>query len=214
MLPGADPTTPPAMLTATRAIRAATWSQTFPATPDQVRITRQGMAAFLGGWPLTTDAVTCLSELVTNAIEHSRSGRPGGHITVQATLTAAHLDVAVQDQGGPWQQEHNQDGLRGRGLHIVAALTDCWGRTDDSTGTRTVWFHLTCHCAQEETTMPATSPDANTLQAIADDYPGWDISHDGHWWSATSPAVSVQADTPDGLRSALERIIGLGQGSA
>ena len=44
-------------------------------------------------------------------------------------------------------------------------------------------------------------------QAIADDYPGWDVRHDGHLWTATCPALSLQAHTAAGLRAAIEQAI-------
>ncbi|HEV2377667.1 MAG TPA: hypothetical protein VGS19_36585 [Streptosporangiaceae bacterium] len=56
--------------------------------------------------------------------------------------------------------------------------------------------------------MTADRPDPGEYpQAIADDYPGWDIGYDGQWWTAACPAVQVQAQTPEGLRAALERVI-------
>jgi serine/threonine-protein kinase RsbW len=124
----------------------ASWSHTFAATADQVRLARRGLAAFLNGSPLVPDAITCLSELVTNAIEHSESGKPGGTVTVRALLTDGRLHVAVRDQGGPWQQAHptSTTGPGGRGLHIVAALADGWGKTAGD-GSRTVWFTMTRH---------------------------------------------------------------------
>jgi hypothetical protein len=44
-------------------------------------------------------------------------------------------------------------------------------------------------------------------QAIADDYPGWDVRyHDGRW-TASCPAITIQATTPAGLRAAIEQAI-------
>jgi anti-sigma regulatory factor (Ser/Thr protein kinase) len=117
------------------------WSATIPATPDQVSRARHQLAAFLNGSPVAEDALLCLSELVTNAILHSHSARPGGVLTVTAILTPGRLRVEVQDDGGPWQPPTTSDGLRGRGLAIVAALAR-WGITGDGTGRRTVWFEL------------------------------------------------------------------------
>ncbi len=45
-------------------------------------------------------------------------------------------------------------------------------------------------------------------QAIADDYPGWDITCDHGQWTARCPALTVCAPTSAGLRSAIERAIG------
>ena len=138
MLPIADPTTP-------QACSSNGWSQTFAATADQVCCARRGLAAYLNGWPLESDAITCLSELVTNAIEHSESGKPGGTVAVHAHLIGTRLHVTVRDQGGPWRQSRqtSSTGERGRGLTIVAALADSWGKSSGDGG-RAVWFTMTC----------------------------------------------------------------------
>jgi Histidine kinase-like ATPase domain len=119
------------------------WSDSYPAAPEQVRHARRGLASFLDGSPWAGDAVTCLSELVTNSIEHSNSRAPGGLVTVRATLAAGRLRVEVEDQGGTWHQPATRaDGPRGRGLAIVAALSGGWGKTGDGTRSRTVWFEM------------------------------------------------------------------------
>lgn len=119
------------------------WSRTFPATPDQVRHARYALATLLDSSPVTADVLTCLSELVTNSIEHSNSRQPGGVLTVHVSHTTGGLRVAVEDQGGEWQQATpSEDNPRGRGLHIVQALADRWGKTGDGDGVRTVWFEM------------------------------------------------------------------------
>lgn len=119
------------------------WSDTYTATPDQVRHARRGLRVFLDGWPLTADAMTCLSELVTNSVEHSKSRVAGGQVTIRATLAAGRLRVEVEDQGGPWREPGTAaDSARGRGLHIVSALSRTWGTTGDGTRSRVVWFEM------------------------------------------------------------------------
>jgi hypothetical protein len=44
-------------------------------------------------------------------------------------------------------------------------------------------------------------------QAIADDYPGWGITHTDGQWTAWCPAVTVHAATAADLRAAIERAI-------
>jgi hypothetical protein len=55
-----------------------------------------------------------------------------------------------------------------------------------------------------------TGPAALTAETLTRDYPGWGISHDGTWWMATCPAITLNASTPDELRAALERAISPG----
>jgi serine/threonine-protein kinase RsbW len=119
------------------------WSRTFPATADQVHHARRGLAGFLQDSPLADDAIMCLSELVTNSIEHSNSRAPGGRVTIRATVTDEVLRVEVEDQGGPWRQlSTGWDSPGGRGLGIVAALSHAWGKTDGDAGSRAVWFEM------------------------------------------------------------------------
>lgn len=105
----------------TTAARPTMWSRTLPATAPQVREARRSLALLLNGCPASEDALLCLSEIVTNAIMHSRSGRPGGHLTIRVAHTPAWLRVEVQDEGGPWlPRSPGED--HGRGLAIVEAL--------------------------------------------------------------------------------------------
>ncbi len=117
---------------------------TFQATADQVREARRYLAALLADSPETADTLACLSELATNAIEHSNSARPGGRFTVRASRHTGFLRVEVEDDGGPWQEPGGHDSQRGRGLLIVAALAHAWGVIDGPAGRRVVWFETGC----------------------------------------------------------------------
>jgi serine/threonine-protein kinase RsbW len=159
------------------------WSRTFPATPAHVREARRFLASVLANCPAADDTVLCLSELVTNAITHSRSRQPGGHFTVRADMRSEHLRVEVEDQGGPWAQPvRRRDGQHGRGLLIVAQLADDWGRDGDSATGWTVWFQMNLDHRPaaagpghpgEETAMTEPAPaalaqyDAERMRAMA-----------------------------------------------
>ena len=123
------------------AAAPAVIAQVFPGEAGQVRAARRFVAGVLNGCPATDDALVCVSELATNAVLHSRSGRPGGRFTVCARMRAASVRVAVADEGGPWGQQQNGDGQGGRGLLIVSELASRWGREDGAAG-RTVWFEI------------------------------------------------------------------------
>ncbi|WP_052336848.1 ATP-binding protein [Nocardioides alkalitolerans] len=74
------------------------------------------------------DAVIVAGELVINAVEH---GRPDdtGTIEVAWTVAEGHLVLRVADAGeGPTiaQGDVSDDGMRGRGLAMVAAICDDW----------------------------------------------------------------------------------------
>lgn len=134
-----------------------TWSRVFPATPAQAREARGFLADVLAGCPDADDTIVCLSELVTNALLHSRSREAGGTLTVRVCRVPGRLRVEVGDQGGPWRPrppvpngdgkhrgdgQHDGDAQHGRGLTIVGALSAGWGIAETEAG-RTVWFEMT-----------------------------------------------------------------------
>jgi anti-sigma regulatory factor (Ser/Thr protein kinase) len=120
-----------------------TTTRTFPAAPDQVSAARRFLARLAEGFPAADDALLCLSEAATNAIQHSRSARPGGQFTVRTTLAPSSLRVEVEDDGGPWQLQAHHHEHGGRGLAILTALTD-WGIiTAEGNSHRIIWFEIT-----------------------------------------------------------------------
>lgn len=120
------------------------WQRTFAATPAHVGQAREFLATLLDGHPAADEAVLCLSELVTNAVLHSASARPGGTFHVHVSLRAGMLRVEVEDGGGPWRTATTGDVLGGRGLIIVDSLARNWGITEYGPGRRAVWFEIRC----------------------------------------------------------------------
>lgn len=123
---------------------AQAWTRVFPARPDQVRHARQYLARLLEGCAFADDAVLCLSELVSNAILHSRSREPGGSFAVRTQMHGQRLRVEVCDQGGPWQSpgRASVDEQNGRGLLIVSQFASRWGCEGHSQHGWTVWYEL------------------------------------------------------------------------
>jgi anti-sigma regulatory factor (Ser/Thr protein kinase) len=72
-------------------------------------------------------AVLLVSELVTNAVRHTRSPR----VKCSVGLEADKVRIEVEDQGedgAPVALVHAAaDDMHGRGLHLVAALSQEWG---------------------------------------------------------------------------------------
>lgn len=78
------------------------------------------------------DAVTVLSELMTNAIEHGCAGQPDATVDVEAFLTRTHVGFRVRNPGPGFHVEAalqrsqatltSGDSLRGRGLALVRLL--------------------------------------------------------------------------------------------
>jgi two-component sensor histidine kinase len=75
----------------------------FPGLPESVKDARRQLAEVATGIPVADDVLLCLSEIATNAVLYTRSGRPGGEFTVTVdVLAGVLLALAVADQGGPW----------------------------------------------------------------------------------------------------------------
>jgi anti-sigma regulatory factor (Ser/Thr protein kinase) len=127
----------------------------FPGRPDQVRQARRFVARTLDGCPAADDAVLCVSELASNAIQHTRSGQ-GGRFQVLVWRGRASACVAVIDDGarrGPEPRASGPGDLAesGHGLRVVADLAADWGHQDlgrSGLPGRAVWFHLTWTAAR------------------------------------------------------------------
>jgi anti-sigma regulatory factor (Ser/Thr protein kinase) len=77
----------------------SSWGRAFPGVPRQVKVARHFVASLLDGSSLRDDAVIVISELFTNALQHTCSGRPGGLVVVQVGRWRQGVRIAVTDQG-------------------------------------------------------------------------------------------------------------------
>lgn len=142
--------------------RRAAFSRTYPACPEQIRAVRSDLRALLDGCPATDDVILCTSELAANAALHSNSGRPGGQLTIRATLRAGdYVRIEVQDQGAPWHWAA-RDTHRDHGLDILHALAADWG-IDGDYRARTFWARFGW--------LPGTAP-APPIPAATSQTPG------------------------------------------
>ena len=71
----------------------------FPGRPESARAARVWVASYLPGSPVADDVALMVSELVTNALRYSRSGQPGGWVTVDA-MSDFHQLVRGSVAGG------------------------------------------------------------------------------------------------------------------
>jgi anti-sigma regulatory factor (Ser/Thr protein kinase) len=74
----------------------------FPGRNDQIRRARALTERFLDGCPAADDAVLLVSELATNAVTHSASGRPGGTFILRVQIRDGYVRGEVEDQGSRW----------------------------------------------------------------------------------------------------------------
>jgi serine/threonine-protein kinase RsbW len=134
--------------------QASVATRMFAGTASQVGEARNWVHQLVCGLA-STDAAdqarVLTSELVTNAVVHSASGRPGGTVTVVVIRDANGIAVHVHDLGGPAVPRMRHSGEMaegGRGLMIVAQVAAEWGTCPvsrcpcpDAAG-RCVWFRL------------------------------------------------------------------------
>ena len=99
-----------------------------PAEAGSVASVRRFTTNVLAAWAvtpnLTSDLVVVVGELITNAILHSQSP-----IELRLSRTTDRIVVAVHDGTNvvPRMQRTNLYAEHGRGLQLVASLTDRWG---------------------------------------------------------------------------------------
>lgn len=115
----------------------------FPAAAESIPAARRWVRQQLWRWHVDADTSHCVellvSELAANALRHSNSPV----LEVQLSIGPV-LEVSVRDQdpSGLIRVCHpDADEVGGRGLAIVAALSDDWGTRRDDTG-KSVWFRL------------------------------------------------------------------------
>jgi anti-sigma regulatory factor (Ser/Thr protein kinase) len=118
---------------------------TLPGLPDHVREARSIVAKAIGDLhPRRDDAVLMTSELVTNAVLHTDSRRPGGTVMITVLESAGGVRIEVADSGSQLTAPVVRADVftaDGHGLFLVQSLADQWGYLRDETGT-TVWFWL------------------------------------------------------------------------
>ncbi|HEU5421648.1 MAG TPA: ATP-binding protein [Streptosporangiaceae bacterium] len=120
-------------------------SLTIPGRTDQVRAAREFVGKALGKLETITDtAVLLTSELVTNAVLHSRSAQAGGSVLIVVLEIADGIRVEVTDNGSDTSSpavKGDTFASDGHGLYLVEAMARQWGFLRGAAGT-TVWFQL------------------------------------------------------------------------
>jgi CheY-like chemotaxis protein len=106
-----------------------------------VREARAVVRDLLGRWgfhELVDDAALVVSELVTNAVEHTDSSCA---VVVNRSGGGVRIEVRDEGPGTPDPQPLSDTAEGGRGLMIVSALATAWG-VDSVPPTKTVWVEL------------------------------------------------------------------------
>jgi serine/threonine-protein kinase RsbW len=117
--------------------------RTFEGDFSQVPAARHWLLDQLGGGdhPASWAVELIGTELVTNAVRHTASGRQGGRVTVGVDVCEDGVWIGVKDEGAarePRIAEHDDGSDGGRGLSLVAAYSKSWGHEMQDEG-RLVW---------------------------------------------------------------------------
>ena len=117
-----------------------------PPRPESVRAARCLVEALMHAWAPASerceDVVLLVSEIVSNAVEHV-----GGDASLALEMSSSSdhwLRVSLSDGSSvrPIVREMDSGAVRGRGMQLVAALSERWDVEDHRAGKR-VWFELT-----------------------------------------------------------------------
>ena len=125
----------------------------FDASPDTPARTRRFLSSTLTGWrlhPVADEVNAVAAELVANAIRHSLAPRahrdPGHRPTARIALIhrqdAVICAVADPSPAPPIPREPDMLAESGRGLCIVAALSETWGYSPPDPSGKTVWARI------------------------------------------------------------------------
>ncbi|MGW2781544.1 ATP-binding protein [Streptomyces populi] len=123
--------------------RVTPWEASWPLSREltSARRARRLVTAQLGEWDLEELAETAellVSELVTNALRHTR-----GPLRLNLCLRGDRLQCEVEDTEPlcPVRREPDADAEGGRGTELLDLLAESWGSTCTPTG-KTMWFEV------------------------------------------------------------------------
>jgi anti-sigma regulatory factor (Ser/Thr protein kinase) len=143
-------------------------SLTIPGRPEQVSAARAFVSRTLSAHQIGTDndtATLLTSEIVTNAIAHTKSGTEGGTVTIVVIGIPHGVLVEIIDDGSAGTPVVKGDlyAAEGHGLFLVQNLAAQWGYLRDPAGT-TVWFHLAAADEPRQAgEQESPQPEAQTL---------------------------------------------------
>jgi serine/threonine-protein kinase RsbW len=191
------------------------WRREFPGHQRELAELRRWLSSLLPECPARDDVFSIATELGSNALEHTASGKPGGWFAVEITWHPKALLVAVSDCGGPASPRviDDLDGERGRGLLLVQGLSVRTGWTGDGRG-RLVWAQVAWPDPNPD--VPGASDDPyqaavrEAEAALARRFagvPAWFGRSTLAWWAVAGSAGLVSAPTAQELAGLLCRLL-------
>jgi anti-sigma regulatory factor (Ser/Thr protein kinase) len=142
-----------------------------PRSPSSVAQARRFITARAAAWsfpePAREQLVLIGSELVTNAVLHART-----ELTLTLELRRDRVRISVSDhsQAPASLRHYRADALTGRGLGVVAALSDNWGISAAADG-KVVWAELAAN-GDHDPASPRPPDLRQAPSAPASDVPG------------------------------------------
>jgi Histidine kinase-like ATPase domain len=177
---------------------ALRWREVFQGEERQLGVVRRWLASLLPECPARDDVISVATELGSNALRHTASGR-SGLFAIEVTWHESVVRVAVADSGGPTEPHVIEDPAveHGRGLLLVRGLSVRTGVTGDHRG-RLVWADI----AWDGSNAPARA-----LAALARrfDVPAWFGRSTLAWWALAGPDELVTAPSAQELADLLYR---------
>ncbi|WP_320780788.1 ATP-binding protein [Streptomyces sp. CRN 30] len=105
---------------------ARVWGLTCPGFPEEVSRARRWTRDILRDSPLAEEAALIVSELSSNAILHTASGREHGSFYLSLAVSPQVIALSVTDEGGadsaPKAEHPGDDAVHGRGLNMVSVV--------------------------------------------------------------------------------------------
>lgn len=135
-----------------------------PASAERARRWLRDVLTAAGRADCVDSAELACTELVTNAVLHAHTPV---HVAVEV---GAEVRVEVRDTSGalPAQRNHDTHATTGRGLALVAALSDAHGIVDAGPDGKTLWFTVGGDRPRSSEEMLAAWDDADWEVAPAD----------------------------------------------
>lgn len=130
------------------------------ALPSRIGQVRRIVSAQLRYWhldPLIDRAALGVTELLSNVHRHAS---PDKTCTVEIELRPDRLTVSVHDRDPrlPVVAEAEHDATTGRGLAMVAAMSESWGAHPDGDRGKVVWFSLPTTAQPQPVPVPVRPP--------------------------------------------------------
>jgi serine/threonine-protein kinase RsbW len=192
------------------------WAREFPGSTDQVGGARGWLEELLPGCEPLDDLSLLVSELCTNAVLHTNSGKPGGKFSLTIEWTPVAVKALILDQGSStvpkippgndgWDEEY------GRGLFLVDQIADHWDTTDLPDG-RLVWLEIpwTAKGGPPLRTPRGYQAAIRDVAVLCGQFPKtaiWWGHQTEFWWAALPGAIGeagiVHAPTLDALSTVL-----------